>query len=433
MDHIVIWSVLGTALILCLGYSILKSFHLLKLQWWNLSRLSDLKKRHEESAIDPADKKAVGRIIDCCESLRAKWILSESDLRLLENTHQLAMDIAGAYHPSAPAPLAEARIGPLLRAFLDLKNRITGAAEAKSLQAFTQFRLRHILFLAQAWEKKKEWESSAPGTFLKKYRIYVLVRWAYFLVRWMDISFWSMKMLTYLLYNVVFKIFLVRWYLMVGELSITVYRERGKGTDIQQEIIFEDFEAMPDLEEIKIPDLPQGVRNIVDVSRKQILFNPWALEWQKTREIYRRMVEDIAHFHHPNADRPIYEAKLSSLMAASARFAGKVFSLQNLPLINKALDLKVSHILWVKDTADIFKDSQLAAWLKKYKLQQVIKYSSLIFKAVKKRHPGLIFKDFAFSLVKEGGKRWVYLYLHEKIAGEANATYREESRFSPIT
>lgn len=426
MDHIVVWSVLGTALILCLGYSTRKGFRLLEMHRWNLSRLGGLKKRQEESSLDPAEKRAAQRIIDCCETLKAKWILNESDLRLLENTHHLVEDIAGSYHPEAPAPLAEARIGPLLRAFLDLKNRITGAAEAKNLQAFIQFRLRHVLFLSRAWEKKKTWESSAAGTFLKKYRIYFLVRWAYFLVRWMDISFWTVKMLTYFLHNVVFKILLLRWYLMVGELSMTVYRERGKETDIQRGKIIEEFAAMPDLEEIKTTDLPAGVQGIVDGSRKNILFNPWTLEWQKTREIYRRMVEDIARFHHPGSARPIDEVKLSRLMTAAARFAGKVSCLQNMPLINKTLDLKIAHILWVKDTADIFQDSQLAAWLKKYQLHQAIKYSSLIFKAVKKKHPGLIFQDFAFSLAREGGKRWVYLYLHEKIAIEANAAYREE-------
>ena len=113
-------------------------------------------------------------------------------------------------------------------------------------------------------------------------------------------------------------------------------------------------------------------------------------------------------------------------MTASAHFSETLASLQAYPLLNKTMDLKVSHLLWFKDAADVFRDNQILDWLKKYQLHQVVKYSSLIFKAVQRKHPGLIFKDFAFSLAKEGGKRWVYLYCHEKIADVVNTAYREE-------
>lgn len=113
-------------------------------------------------------------------------------------------------------------------------------------------------------------------------------------------------------------------------------------------------------------------------------------------------------------------------MTGLARFAEKISSLQTYPLVNKTMDLRVSHLLWIKEAADIFRDNQLLAWLKKYQLHQIVKYSSLIFQTIKRKHPGLIFKDFVFSIAKEGGKRWVYLYCHEKIAAEANTAYRGE-------
>jgi hypothetical protein len=45
---------------------------------------------------------------------------------------------------------------------------------------------------------------------------------------------------------------------------------------------------------------------------------------------------------------------------------------------------------------------------------------------VSKRHPGIIVKDLAFNLAVEGGKRWLYIYVHDKITLEANAIYSEQ-------
>ncbi|MFQ5445061.1 MAG: hypothetical protein ACE5EK_10645, partial [Nitrospinales bacterium] len=56
-----------------------------------------------------------------------------------------------------------------------------------------------------------------------------------------------------------------------------------------------------------------------------------------------------------------------------------------------------------------------------------LKFSHLLYKAIRRKHPGILFKDFAFFLVKEGGKRWIYFYLHDKIATEVNLIYQESS------
>ena len=50
-----------------------------------------------------------------------------------------------------------------------------------------------------------------------------------------------------------------------------------------------------------------------------------------------------------------------------------------------------------------------------------------------KKHPALLFRDFAFTLAGEGCKRWLYLYLHDKIAVETNTLYKIPKNASPKT
>ncbi|MFQ5717751.1 MAG: hypothetical protein ACE5GQ_11725 [Nitrospinales bacterium] len=428
MEVVFVWSALalGVGCVCLVGFLIFKGYGLVKVLGSNRSRLRELKKLQSDLEADPLERKAAGVALGRCEALQSKWILGESDARFLENTHRLIDEVARVYHPHAPVPAAEARIGRLLRAFLDLKSRLDALMKGRGIFSMTQFRVRHVVTLSRAWNKKKEWEASSAGMALKKYKFYFLVKWVYTLFRCLDISFWAMKMFVYIIHDIVFKALLIRWYLMVADLAREVYMDQEKEAEVQPEAIMEELEGMPETEADE-SGLPEGVKVIVDASRKEILFNPWALEWRRTRDIYRRLVEDIAGYHHPRAASPLYEAKVFDLLAGLARLAEETASLQSYPVINKALDLRISHVLWVKDAADILRDNQLLNWLGKYNLHHVVKYSSLIFKAVSKRHPGLIFKDFAFTLAREGGKRWVYLFFHRKIAAEAHMIYKAKS------
>ena len=62
--------------------------------------------------------------------------------------------------------------------------------------------------------------------------------------------------------------------------------------------------------------------------------------------------------------------------------------------------------------------------LKKYPVGRFVKISRLLYQTVQKKHPGVLFKDFALFVVKESAKRWLYVYLHDKIALEANHAYK---------
>ena len=149
------------------------------------------------------------------------------------------------------------------------------------------------------------------------------------------------------------------------------------------------------------------------------------MEWTTVKGIYVNLVKKIAHAYNPKAEQPIYEAKLSELLTSGARFSEQIAAIQTYPFLNKVLDLRIKHALIAKDTTDFLENNQVLSWVKKHKLTYIFKYSLLLFKVVEKKHPALLFKDFAFTLAGEGCKRWFYLYLHERITLEANVLYRK--------
>lgn len=426
MDDTTFWSLLipGCLLLLLAIIFTANGFGVIKLEWLNFTRLRELK-RLKSSAEDPLERQALEAIIRRCNALNSKWILRESDLSLAENTYSLVAEIASAYHPGSKSPVEEARIRRVLKASMELKDRLLALTKWKGIHAVTQFRLRHVLFLSRAWKIKEEWKEWRVVKFLVKYKLYPLFKWILLAVRCLDLTFWAMKMMVYIIYDIVFKVFLVRWYLIVADLAIQVYRDKEGVPEVQPEGIMEDFDSMPDPESVEDTGLPGAVKKIADASRNDILFHSWNVEWKEVKEIYLSLIEDIARVHHPQADQPLYEAKLFDLLMGGVRFAEKIATIQTYPFLNKLLDLRVAHVLMAKDTADFLMDSQFLAWVRKYKLTYILKYSSLLFKVVRRGHPALLFRDFAFTLVGEGCKRWFYLYLHDKVAVEANLIYQE--------
>jgi hypothetical protein len=399
-----------------------KGFGLIKIGWLNFSRLKDLEKQTQDTK-DPLRKKALQTVIEHCQALRSQWILKEPDLEIAAKTRYLAEKIASIYYPQSAAPLMEARLGKLLESFLELKNRIVVFSELKGVRSFTQFRLRHVHYLSRAWKKKEQWKQSSVGQAFSRYKLAGFFKWLYFLIRCMDMTFWMFKMLGYILHDIVLKILLIRWYLTIGELVIGVYSERSEEPELQADDLLEHLGSIPEQE---IPsELPSGVREIADASRKGLMFQMSSLEWDQAKEIYFCLVQDIAGYHYADMEEPLHEVKLYPLMMAVSRLSDEVASIRDQPVLNKLLGVRVSHLLLAKDTMDFVRESELGAWLKKYPVGRFLKVSRLLYQTVQKKHPGFLFKDFAFFLVKEAGKRWVYVYLHDRIALEANHAYKE--------
>ena len=415
---------LATALALTAGaaFITIKGFGLFKVGWLNFSRLQELE-RQKSDAKDASRQKALEAVVKHCQTLRTRWILRESDLEIARNSHDLLKTIASIFHPQSNSPLMEARLGRLLDAFLELKNRILVFSELKGVRSFTQFRLRHVHYLSRAWKKKEQWQKSAVGQAFSRYKVARLFKWLYFLIRFMDLTFWMFKMLGYLLHDIVLKILLIRWYLTIGELAIGVYSERVEEPELQADDLLEQLSSIPEPE---IPaELPSGATGNSRSVKKRLMFQMSSLEWNQAKEIYFILVKDIAGYYFPQVDQPLNEVKLYPLMMAVSRLSDQVSSIRNKPVLNKLLGIRVAHLLLAKDAMDFVRESELGAWLKKYPVGRFLKISKLLYQTVQKKHPGVLFKDFAFFLVKEAGKRWVLVYLHDKIALEANHAYKE--------
>lgn len=426
MNDALVWLTLSIAVLFTFLAALVtvKGLGLLQIRGLNLSRLRGLHTLRE-SAQNETERKALDLVIQRCESLRKKWILKESDLDLNKNTLSLVGEIAALYHPKSKNPVEEVRVGKLLRAFMEMKKRILILARMKGIRGLTQFRLRHLYFFSRAWKTKTEWQESPVGKTASRLKLYSIFKWGYLIFRSMDTVYWSFKMLAYLIYDVVFKVLLVQWYLVAGELALQVYRDDEKDPEISAEDILEDLEELPEQQNFEAQDLPEAIQKIAAAYRKNIFLNPKAMDQQKIKEIYSLLVSDIAGYHHPQSPQPLQEAKLYDLMMGVARFADVLCALESKPVLNKLLGIRISHIFMVKDVADFIIDHPVMAKLQKYKVGTVIKYSALIYKVFKRKHPGILFKDFAFSLSLEGGKRWFYIYLHDKLVVEANMIYSE--------
>lgn len=426
MENPLNWLAVSGVLIFILVLVMIQGYGVMRVGWWNLSRLRELKHRQLATG-DPLEAKALASVIECCEELRKKWVLGEPDLHVFSKTRDLVQEIAGHFHPKSKAPLQEARLGALLNAFLQLKIQVEALAAMRGVRRITQFRLRHIVFFSSAWRKKTEWQESKVGRALSRLKVYFIFKWTAYVWRCLDLIFWSMKMFQYFLYDIVFKVFLIRWYLLVGKLALQVYRDRDGKEEQPPEDVLPDLERLDDPPPLSDTALPEGVRDRVRSSRQHILLHPRPLDWVQARNHFERLVDDIAGYHHPRSHKPIHEARLYDLMLSSARFAEQIAELQSKPLIGKILNLRCSHLNRFKDSSDWLLASPVYAWFKKYRVGSAVKYSALLYKAFKKSQPGILFKDFAWILGREAGKRWFLVYLHDKIALEANFIYTNET------
>ncbi|NIQ01120.1 MAG: hypothetical protein GWO19_11715 [Nitrospinaceae bacterium] len=424
MDEVLFWTGVGlvAGLAAAAAWGLLRGAGLLRLGIANAARLAELEKR-KQAATNPQDRNALDAVIEPCRALRRQWILREEDFRIGAHTYDLVSRVAAGYHPDSPAPVTEARVRHLLSAFLDLKTRLLALSEERSLRRLIRFRVRHVLLLSRAWEKKKAWDRSPVGRAVARFRLRFFFKWIYFLVRFMDLSYWMARMAGSLLQDVVFKMLLVRWYLWVGELSIQVYRDPAAEPDVDPDALFED---LPRVEEpASLTELPDALREKVAASRKSLLYQTRLLEVSEVRRSIHRLVDTIARFHFPESDQPLYEARLDALLRGGARLAEQVAGVRDTPVLHRVLDLRLSHLLRLKGSADFLLDSPVWSWVRKYQVTRVVKLSRLLYQVVRRKHPGILFKDFALGITKEVGKRWGAVTLHDKVALEAHRIYTE--------
>jgi hypothetical protein len=203
-----------------------KGYGLLRIGWLNYSQLQKLEE--ERCRVNVVElNKCMGILIERCQAIQRKWILDPEDLDIARNTLELTKSIAAVYYPNEKDPVAEARIGQVLTGFLKLNEKLKRICQISGVKRLTQFRIRHLVLLSRAWKLKSNWEESPTGQFVAKYNVLTYFQWLINILRFLDMTLWAIKMVKDLIQEVTFKILLIRWYLMVGELSIRVFSEKS--------------------------------------------------------------------------------------------------------------------------------------------------------------------------------------------------------------
>ncbi|MZH02411.1 MAG: hypothetical protein F3745_03150 [Nitrospinae bacterium] len=300
--------------------------------------------------------------------------------------------IAAIYCPNEKKPLEKARIGNVFAALLEINRQVLEVLELPGLGALTQFRLCEVI--PQISENNSSKRSG-----------------------------WIPDSIVYHVQLRVIRLLWVQWILLVGEASIKVYAEHQPDEVIEAETLLDE---MDQLQEEELP-LSDEVRSLVEESRKNILLSVKPLPWLKVKPIYASLVESIARFWHPNSSNPLYEVKIYNLLKSLSGYLEWAGKLGQKPVLNKMLGLRVSHLTGARELTIPFSDNKFFGWVQKYQVGQAAKWSRTIFKALQKKQPAILFRDVAIGVVKEGGKRWLILCLHDKIADETNKLYKAQS------
>ena len=335
------------------------------------------------------ESQALEVVLETCSRYQGKKLFYEEGLRFLPDTLRLISQVATIYYPDEKAPMEKARIGNVLSAFLQVNRQILEMLEIPGLERLTQFRLREVMPGFEA-NKKNSGPSFVPAFFRLRVRL-MTVR-----------ALW------------------VQWMLFVGESAIKVYGEHLADEIPEPETLLDEMDQLQDETD---PSLPDEVREIVETSRKNVLFSLKPLPWAEVKYLYISLAENIARVWHPQSSAPLYEVRVYDLLKSG--YLEWVGNLSRKPVLNKMLGLRLSYLIKAREVAVPFAESKLFDWAKKYQVGRAAKWSKTIFKTLQKKQPAILFRDVAMGIVKEGGKRWLILYLHGKIANETNKLYTD--------
>lgn len=361
----------------------------LKLWRFMTDRKKQFQQRKEKST-SPEESRALKLVLETCANYRSQKSSYQDELRFLPDTLSLVARIAAIYYPNEKAPMEKVRLGNVFTALLGINRQVLEVLELPGLEMLTQFRLREVHPAVTVNKNNAERSGWILNFILRRIRLRVI------LVLW------------------------IQWLLLVGEAAIKVYAEHQPDEVIEPGTLLEE---MDQLQEEEHP-LPGEVRSIVEVSRKKILFSIKPLPWVKVKPLYISLAENIARFWHPHSSEPLYEVRVYDLLKSLSGYLDWTGQLSQKPVLNKMLGLRVSHLTGAREVTLPFSDNKLFDWVQKYQVGQAAKWSKTIFKTLQKKQPAILFRDVAIGVVKEGGKRWLILYLHDKIATETNKLYK---------
>ena len=358
---------------------------------WMRRRIILLKGRGQK-AVSEKEQQAIKETLLACERLRN---LSFKEWDFKSTTLSLIKKIAFIYHPNATAPIEQARLGDVLDALQEAYQKILHVIHLPQIEYVTHFRVIQI-FDSYKTSSKNPKKTGSNKSGIKK------------------------RLLEPLILKCVIKSLLIQWVLLVGEAALEVYGGNQEEGVVEAEAILADLENLPDA-----PDtpLPENVKTIVDSSKKKIIFSPTAIPWKKVGQIYFMLTEQIARYYYSDSAFPIYEARVCDLLKSVADSLEGVARLGQKPVLNKILKIRVSKLAQAKDIALPLGQNKILEWVNKYQVGGFANWSHTLYKTLQKKQSEILLRDVAFGVVKEGGKRWLVLYLHGKVAAEANKLY----------
>ncbi len=355
---------------------------------WMRRRLDLLKGRGQES-VSEKEQQAIQETLMACDRLRninfEEWDFKSTTLSLIKK-------IAFIYHPNAPTPIEQARLGDVLEALQEANQKILHVIHLPQIEYVTQFRVVQIL---DSPNKPKDTGPSRSGI--------------------------KNRLLEQLIFKWIVRSLLIQWMLLVGEAALKVYGGDQEEGEVEAEAILADLESLPDAPDTPVPE---NVKTIVESSKKKIVFSPTAIPWKKVGQIYFTLTDQIAQHYHSDSAFPIYEARVCDLLKSVADSLEGIARLGQKPVLNKILKIRISRLTQAKDLALPFGQNKIMEWVNKYQVGGIAKWSHTLYKTLQKKQPSILLRDVAFGVVKEGGKRWLVLYLHGKVAAEANKLYR---------
>ncbi len=383
IDILILSGALVLAVMVSMRNELIGGFRLLS---W-MKRQEDLLKNRGQKGAREIERQAIHETLMACERLRSisfeEWDFKSATLSLIER-------IAFIYHPNAQVPIEQARLGDVLEALQEANQKILHVLHLPQIEYVTQFRVAQIL------ESRKASDSLSQKPAIKS------------------------RLLELLIFKWIVRSLLIQWMLLVGEAAIKVYGGNQEEGEVEAEAILAGWDDLSDT-----PDtpFPESVRAVVESSKKKIVFSPTAIPWKKVGQIYYLLTEQIARHYHADSASPIYEARVCDVLKSVADSLEAIARLGQKPVLNKILKIKISQLTQAKDLALPLGQNKIMEWVNKYQVGGIAKWSHTLYKTLQKKQPGILLRDVAFGVVKEGGKRWLVLYLHSKVAAEANKLY----------
>jgi len=364
------------------------------LSW--MKRQRDLFGIRGRTTTSEKEKKAIN------ETLMACYQLQNTDLKQWKfklETISLIEKISSIYHPNSPVSIEQARLADVLEVLQEANQKILHLIHLPRINYVTRFRLIHVLesFTTSSAEKDKVKKNTSE---IKNLLFRPLLRQ---------------------LQIIVVRSLLVQWLLLVGEASLKVYSDNSiDEEDVGAEEILAGWDLLHS--EVEVP-LSENVQQIVESMKKEILFSTASISWKKVGDNYFNLVEKIARHYHSESTFPIYEVHIFDLLKSVYDSLEQIGRLTQKPVLSKILKIRITQLTQAKTIALPLGEHRIFDWMSRYQVGRIAKWSHTLYRTLQKKQPGILFRDVMFGIVKEGGKRWLVLYLHGKIATEANKLY----------